>query len=214
MSNQQSTPKRKPSLKHNIKYKKEKEMNKIEKTNVVVKYHNPEVEFFGQPNNTGFGTNVELTMTAGNSSTQVIAQVTDSGNGFYLSQDSSDVASALGVTAEAIDDVINTSEFDDFCNAAMESAYMNSIDSPAAEAYLNDEEVDVLYDCQAVFNNWSPVVVRNGNDISIVALNSSTGEIKTCSLGEDDLTTIDDELADKPWSDVSRAYYLLEKVGV
>jgi len=209
-----NTTKRKPSLAQNINNSMEKKMNKIEKINVVVKYHNPEVEFFGQPNNTGFGTNVELTMTDGNRSTQVIAQVTDSGNGFYLSQDSSDVASSLGVTTQDIDDIINTPEFDDFCTAAIESAYMNSIDSPAAEAYLNDDEVDVLYDCQAAFNYWSPVVVKKGDDISIVALNSSTGEIKTSTLDEDDLTTIDDELEDKPWSDYRRAEYLLSWVGV
>lgn len=214
MLNQQSITKRKPSLKHNIKYNKEKKMSDNVKTNVIVEYHNPEVEFFDQPNKTGFNTNVELTISAGNRSTQVIAQVADSGNGFYLYQESDDISSALGVKAEDVDDVINTSEFDDFCKAAIESAYMNSIDSPAAEAYLNDDEVDVLYDCQAVFNNWSPVVVRNDNDISIVALNSSTGEIKTSTLGEDDLTTIDDELADKPWHDYRRAKYLLSWVGV
>jgi len=212
MLNQQSTPKRKPSSQNtnNTEYK----MNKIEKTNVIVKYSNPEVDFFDQPNNTGFNTNVELTISAGNRSTQVIAQVADSGKGFYLYEESDDVASSLGVKAEDIDDVINTSEFDDFCTAAIESAYMNSIDSPAAEAYLNDDEVDVLYDCQMAPRYWSPVVVKKGDDISIVALNSSTGEIKTSTLDEDDLTTIDDELADKPWHDYRRAEYLLNKVGV
>jgi len=212
MLNQQSITKRKPSSQNTNNT--EKKMSDNVKTKVAVQYHNAEVEFFDQPNNTGLHTNVELTISAGNRSTQVIAQVADSGNGFYLYEESDDVASALGVKAEDIDDVINTSEFDDFCTAAIESAYMNSIDSPATEAYLNDDEVDVLYDCQMAPRYWSPVVVKKGDDISIVALNSSTGEIKTCSLDEDDLSTIDKELADKPWHDYQRAEYLLSWVGV
>jgi len=194
----------------------EKKMEKnVKQKEEGINYSNPVVEFFNEPNNMGINTNVELTLTAGDKSISVIAQVADSGSGFYLYEDTDEVASRLGASEEEIDAVIGTVEFDTFCESAIEAAYMNEIDSPAAEGYLNDEpKTKVLFCCQMAPSYWSPVVVRKGEELCVVAVNSNTGEVKVAELDEDDLETIADQLEDKPWSDVRRASYLLSWVGV
>lgn len=186
------------------------------RSNTMIKFNNPHVEFFGEPNNTGYNTNVNLTLSDNGKSVSAIAQINDNLTGYYLYGDESEIAASLGVSEQALSNAINDPQFDRFCEDAVEDAFWLYHQTSPARSHLFDEgqsQSVVLYDAQVSPANWSPKVIREGDDICLLATNCQSGEVKIVDLTEDDLLVIADELDGMPWSDAVRAEYLMGWVG-
>jgi len=150
---------------------KEKKMKKNVTQKEEIKCTDVNVEFYLAPNDKDYIIEVELTMTAGNRSTNVTAKVADSGDGFVLLEESNDIASALGVTAQNIDDIFNTPEFDRFCTMAIESEYAKAIDN-VFERLLDDEDgfytLDELLDDLPWSGKWRAENMVRCVDLSLM----------------------------------------------
>jgi len=186
------------------------------KTKVAVQYHNAEVEFFDEPNNIGRSTNINFKIVAQDKILDATAQVTDGFQSYSLCGNHAQMAAELGVSEDFFSFVFENSAFSLFCQEAVEKAFWSHHQSSPAYDYKfgSDDGCEVLYDCQVAPAYWSPVVLKSGGTICLLAVNNRTEEVKIVELTEDGLSIIDEELADKPWHDVRRAEYLLSWVGV
>lgn len=182
----------------------------------MIQYQNPKVEFFDEPNNTGYAANVYFTIAANGKFMDATAQVNDGFQSYSLCDDYTHIAVELAVPEDILSFAFNNAAFSLFCHDAVENAFWrHHLSSPARDYLFGDDEgnVEVLYDCQVAIANWSPVVLKCGADKCLLATNSQTGEVKIADLSEDDLLAIADELDGMPWSDAVRAEYLMSWVG-
>ncbi|TLS77919.1 hypothetical protein FE236_02125 [Mariprofundus erugo] len=183
----------------------------------MIQYTNPTVEFFDKPNNIGYSTNINFTIFANGKHLDATAQVTDGFQSYSLCGDYDQIAAELGVPEDDLSIVFDNAAFSLFCQEAIDKAFWRHHRSSPAYDYLfgdNDDDVEVLYDCQVAPAYWSPLVLKCCGHICLLATNSYTDEVRIAELSEDDLKTIDDDLQGMPWSDADRATYLLNRVGV